>query len=129
MKSKGFWSYVLVAFLFGMWVGLFILKVSDVVGQEYPHAQYDLILPADEYTWNSCCHDQDCMQARDHIYTTPPDKEDIVTVQIDFFPPFKVQAKKVFHSQNGKAYFCTYNRELPPSTTNTLCVFITGGNV
>jgi len=99
----------------------FIFLVGFAQAQEYQH-KHPQVLPTDKETWDSCCHDQDCMEAK-HIEVQYLD-DTWAIVQIDNFPTFKTERRKIKDSQNGKPYFCRFNVRTSPNDGNIICIFI-----
>jgi hypothetical protein len=100
--------------------GIIVGVASVVIGQHI----HPSILPTDEKTWYSCCHEQDCMEGKVRVLQR---MEGTALVEVEGYPPFTMPAERVYSSQNGKSYFCRWNINTPPTSTNTICVFIVGG--
>jgi hypothetical protein len=83
------------------------------------------ILPTDQATWNSCCDERDCIEAKVRIRYL---NKSTAFVSVDEFEPFTVASDKVLPSANGHSYHCRYDISKPPSTDNIRCVFIAAGN-
>jgi len=88
--------------------------------QQFEH-KHPETLPTDPETWQSCCHDYDCVEA---LVTVGIIDDEWARVGIANFPLIRVKRDKIYPSKNGKSYFCTAARSLPPTEENILCVFV-----
>lgn len=102
----------------------FVILYLLLAAASGPHVHPD-ILPTDEKTWYSCCHEQDCIEGKVRVLQRG---EETTLVQVNDWPPFTMRTERVYPSKNGKSYFCRWNMEQPPSTGNTICVFVAGGS-
>src|SRR5687767_514525 len=104
---------------------LIILAIAAILLAATPQHKHPAVLPTDESTWNSCCDERDCIEARVRIRYL---NKSTAFVSVDDFEPFTVASDKVFPSTNGHSYHCRYDISKPPSTDNIRCVFIAAGN-
>lgn len=84
-----------------------------------PHSHGEK-LPVREQIWTACCHDNDCREAPVSVAFLDAEW---ASVSIAHFKLVKVRRSKVYESENGKSYFCTYFGRIPPNEDNLLCIF------
>lgn len=77
-------------------------------------------IPTDETTWSACCDHRDCMEAKINVAYQAGD---LARVAIGAYPIFELETAKIFHSTNGRSYFCRSDLTKPPDRENTRCVF------
>ena len=80
-------------------------------------------IPTDESIWSACCDHRDCMEAKIDVAYQAGDLAQVAQVKIGAYPVFELETAKIFHSTNGKSYFCRQDLTRPPDRENTRCVF------
>ena len=121
MISKVFSRAVLPVFTLTV---LLLLPWPTPSETQFEH-KHDPVLPTDKGLWDACCRNHDCVEATIHIKSI--DKR-WTEVAIANFPVLKVKRSRIYPSGNGKSYFCSFNRRIPPTDYSILCIFVVKPN-
>ncbi len=99
---------------------LLVITARSVIPDD--HTWIQDIPTNNEEIWNACCSHEDCQSAK--RIKTEWVSEEISLVTIDKYTRFAMKNENIHPSTTGVPYFCRVDIFEPPTSKNTLCVFV-----